>query len=84
LFCYVSGHFTLADIYLISTFTAIVACEAFDLTKFGPELNLWLEKCKAHIPNYEKVGGKGAALIGQSYKDRIAAHRFASVSPKQK
>ncbi len=82
--CYISEHFTLADIYLVSTFGIIVACEAFDLTKFGPELVDWFEKCKALIPNYEKANGEGTALIGQSFKDHIAAHRFVSVSSKQK
>jgi hypothetical protein len=69
---------------LVSTFSEIVACEAFDLTKFGPELNLWLEKCKAHIPNYEKANGEGAARIGRLHKVRLPpAYRFASVSPYQ-
>jgi hypothetical protein len=56
---------------LVSTFSEIVACEAFDLTRLGPELIDWFERCKAHIPNYGKASGEGAVWIGRLFKDPL-------------
>jgi hypothetical protein len=62
---------------LLSTVSTIVASEAFDLSKFQPELNDWVEKCKAHVPNYEKADGEGAAAFGGWYKSQVAAKKAA-------
>jgi len=72
-----TGHFTLADICFVSTVSTIMATEAFDLSKFNPELNDWFEKCKAQIPNYEKANGEGADAVGVWYKGQVAAKKTA-------
>jgi len=72
-----TGHFSLADICFVATFSTIVASEAFDLSSHNPELNDWFEKCKAAIPNYEKADGEGAAAFGGWYKSQVAAKKSA-------
>jgi hypothetical protein len=53
---------------LLSTYSTIVANGRFNLSKFKPELNEWFEKCKDHIPNYEKVNGDGAIAFAEWFK----------------
>jgi glutathione S-transferase len=70
-----SGHLTLADIAFVSTFSTIVASEAFDLSAYNPELNEWFEKCKALIPNFDKANDEGAVAFGGWYKSKVAASK---------
>ena len=69
--------FTVADICFVATYATILASEAFDLSSVNQELNDWLEKCKAAIPNYEKANGEGATSFGDWYKSQVAAKKSA-------
>ena len=72
-----SGHLSLADICFVATYSTILASEAFDLSSVNQELNDWMEKCKAAIPNYEKANGEGATSFGDWYKSQVAAKKSA-------
>ena len=71
----IPGHLTLADIAFVSTYSTILASEAFDLSAYSPELNEWFEKCKALIPNFEKANDEGAVAFGGWYKGKAAANK---------
>ena len=43
----------------------------FDGAKF-PNMMGWFDKCKAAIPNYEKIDGEGAAQLGGLYKWKVS------------
>merc|ERR1712080_657853 len=67
-----TDNITLGDISCLATFSSILACGLFDASKF-PNLLGWFDKCKAAIPNYEKMNGEGTTMFGNCYKSRATA-----------
>merc|ERR1712080_8233 len=57
-----TDNITLGDISCLATFSSILACGLFDGAKF-PNLLGWFDKCKAAIPNYEKMNKEAATQL---------------------
>ena len=62
---------TVADLSFLSTYECVVASNQVELTKYQPELNGWYERCKALVPNYEKLNVEGSAAWAQFLHSKI-------------
>ncbi len=66
-------HMTLADLSLISTYSTLKEMKCVDLRKY-PFLESWFQRCKTQIPDYDRVNGEGAELMGTWYRKAKAAN----------
>jgi len=65
---YVLGNsMTIADIDFLATYSTLESCDFISLTPYK-NLQIWAEKMKREIPNYDENNARGATAFGAWFK----------------